>query len=479
MFRRFTDSTRLRPLGGAIVLLLAAEGLAGAATVDLVAAPRGTIVSEVAPLADPSQTYELYLPTRFDPRQKWPLLLIFDPRARGRDATELFRPAAEEFGWILAASNRTASDGLAESNQRAINAMFPDVMRRLPVDERRIHATGFSGGAVLSWTIGLLGGKLAGVISVCGRPAPEHLDRRPNFAFYAATGRTDFNYLPTLELMKIAEQAGVRRRLEVFDGPHAWFPPALARQAIAWLELGESRAGLATLSAEKTDQLFAEERAAAEALLAGGDPIDAERRARNVATAFRGLAEVGDLERRADELAKSSAYREAVKAAKAAERYETLGTRRIAEASAAMQREEPPTVAALRHQLGLEELLRRASESGAMGDAAHRLLARLHSQFSFYLVREWIAAGDYRRALPALEVATEARPEDPFGWYNFACVLARSNAPERAIAALGRALDAGLPRPEQMATDEDLASLRGRTDFAALLARARIPATTP
>lgn len=457
----------------ASVATLSSSAGAFAAPLDLATAPRGEILSAVEPLADPSQTYELYLPSRFDPQQRWPLLLVFDPRMRGRLAAELFRPAAEELGWIVASSNKTASDGLAESNQRAINAMFPDVMRRLPIDDRRIHATGFSGGAVLSWTVGVLGGKLAGVISVCGRPAPEHADKKPNFAFYAATGDEDFNYVPTLDLVRMAEKAGVRRRLEVFPGPHAWFPPELARQSLVWMEMGETRAGLASPPPELVARLFAEERQAAEALLDHGDPYVAERRARAVADTFRGLADVSGLESRAAALAKSQAYRTAAKAEEASERYERLGMRRIAEGAALLYRDDPPAAAALRHRLALDQLLRDAAGSGAEARAAKRLLNRTHVELYYYLAGEWLKAGDYRRALPALEVATAARPEEPYAWYNFACALARSGAAERAVAALTHSLENGLTNPAQMATDPDLASLAERADFQALLARAK------
>lgn len=132
----------------------------------------GSLTSAIPTLSDPTQTWELYLPQGFSPARKWPVLILFDPRSRGKVAAELFRAAADEFGWVLASSDNTMSDGPGEPNARAINAMIPDVMKRLPIDERRIYAGGFSGGAVLAWTVGLKGNYLAGVISIGGRPAP-------------------------------------------------------------------------------------------------------------------------------------------------------------------------------------------------------------------------------------------------------------------------------------------------------------------
>ncbi|MEO7794696.1 MAG: hypothetical protein ABIV06_07955, partial [Thermoanaerobaculia bacterium] len=92
--------------------------------------PQGTLTSAIPTLSDPTQSWELYLPQGFSPTRKWPVLILFDPRARGKVPAALFRDAADEFGWVLASSNNTMSDGPGEPNARAINAMIPDVMKR-------------------------------------------------------------------------------------------------------------------------------------------------------------------------------------------------------------------------------------------------------------------------------------------------------------------------------------------------------------
>ena len=72
--------------------------------------PLGEIVPRVVCDADPERSYALYLPSAYTPDRAWPLLYLYDPRRRGAAAAERFREAAETYGWILAASNDTASD---------------------------------------------------------------------------------------------------------------------------------------------------------------------------------------------------------------------------------------------------------------------------------------------------------------------------------------------------------------------------------
>src|SRR5512143_3793124 len=95
---------------------LVALSLAGVAQAN--AAPGSTVEGVVCP-SDPTQTYTLYLPPKYDRSRRWPLLLVFDPRGRGTLAAELFRDSAAAYGWIIVSSDNTRSDGPWEPNARA------------------------------------------------------------------------------------------------------------------------------------------------------------------------------------------------------------------------------------------------------------------------------------------------------------------------------------------------------------------------
>jgi hypothetical protein len=62
-------------------------------------------------------------------------------------------------------------------------------------------------------------------------------------------------------------------------------------------------------------------------------------------------------------------------------------------------------------------------------------------------------------------------PGDARSGYNLACLLARDGRSEEALRALRRALDAGYGDWDRLAEDADLAPLRDRPEFRALLAR--------
>ena len=76
----------------------------------------GEMVEGISCASDPSQTYTLYLPPGFTNDRRWPVLLVFDPRGRSVLAAELFREAADTYGWILVSSDNTRYDGPMEPN---------------------------------------------------------------------------------------------------------------------------------------------------------------------------------------------------------------------------------------------------------------------------------------------------------------------------------------------------------------------------
>jgi dienelactone hydrolase len=445
-----------------------------AAPLKLAGLERGVVHSGIAARPDPTQTYDLYLPTAFDPARRWPLLLVFDPRSRGRLAAEIFVPGAERFGWIVASSNNTRSDGPMEPNTRAVNAMFPDLMARLPVDDRRIYATGFSGGAIVAWVVGQRTGQIAGVISVGGRPDAGFGDAPPGFALWATAGTHDFNYHRTRALDELAGKGSRAHRLEFFEGGHAWLGAEDAARALAWMEVVALREGRRPADAALVERLLAEDLAGAEALLAAGRALAAQRRLHAVADTFRGLADISAIERRAAALEADPEVRRSIKEESVTFRFEEGARIRVGVALANLRSAEPvPALARLEAQLDLTRLLRHAAEGGPRADAALRVLAEVRSQFGFYLPRDFIASGAWARVVPSLRIATRVAPDDATLWYNLACSEARTGRAAEALVSLERALDLGIPRPTQLETDADLASLRSDPAFARLVEKAR------
>jgi predicted esterase len=205
--------------------------------------PRGQIVERIEALNDSSQSYALYLPSNYTPDRKWPVLYAFDPGARGRVPVERFKEAAEKYGWIVLGSNNSRNGPWAVV-VNAWNAMLKDSHQRFAIDDKRMYATGFSGGARAAVRIAIGCKCLAGVMANgAGFPVDLAPSAEMNFVFFGAAGVDDFNYAELTTLQEQLTKAGIIHRVQTFEGRHEWLPVAAATAAVEWMEVHAIKAG--------------------------------------------------------------------------------------------------------------------------------------------------------------------------------------------------------------------------------------------
>lgn len=192
--------------------------------------PRGQVVPRVPVAANPDHSYALYLPSAYSPDRTWPILYALEPGARGQLPVDRYAAAAEKLGVIVVGSHNSRNGSLERSIQ-AIDLLYADTHTRFRIDDRRLFATGFSGGARLS-LLWAKSGQLRGVIA-CGAGFMNDSDVPKQgvlpFALSLVTGDEDFNYE---ELRTLHKQLPAARYFE-FAGPHQWPPAEVLEQALA------------------------------------------------------------------------------------------------------------------------------------------------------------------------------------------------------------------------------------------------------
>jgi dienelactone hydrolase len=463
----------MRPLV-LVLLALGAPALGQGTDVE-----RGRLVEGLGCQGDPTQTYTVYLPTAYARDRPSPALIVLDPRGRSVRAAELFQEAAEEYGWILLSSNDSRSDSGADPNIKALRALWPEV-QRYGVDPRRIHLAGFSGTAKFAWFIARQAEGVAGVIASGAGWEPQHFDERFSVPSFGTAGDTDFNNTPMREVHARLREWGSPQRLEIFEGAHTWMPAALAREAIEWMEVQAMKEGLRPKDEALVARLLKEDLARAAELEAAGRVLEAQRRYTATADTFENLAPLTTARREAARLEALPATRHLVEEERRWDGYEQSMWRLHQEAYAELRTAEPPLRTALftmRFRIG--ELQERARAEGYEGVVGRRLLQTLATNAGYYLSQELRRQGEHARAAVALSVATEARPETPYLWYNLACARARAGSRGPALDALERAAALGFSDRELLASDEDLESLRDEARFQALRASLDDAGPTP
>ena len=355
---------------------------------------RGRIVEHLVCPSDPGETYTLYLPSSYDPSRRWPLLMIFDPGARAARAAEVFREAAERFGWMVAASE-TSRNGPWEPTLRAVNALWPALLGGYSVDERRIYTAGHSGGATVAWTVAQQTGRVAGVIA-SGQPNPG-ADQLKNvrFAWFGTAGHTDFNFLEVKAIDAQLGRAGRAHRVEFFDGGHQWPPADLAQRALGWMEAAAMKEGRRPRDLDLVRQLFAEDMTRARALHDRGLLIEAWRSYDTIVSTYDGLVDLADARARRTLLEADVAFKNARKIESRADDRERGEARAIGRLLTRLSADDRPLVGEIRNELSLDALIKASRGEDYEAQSAARSIGLVRIQLST-IIRELRNAHDIR-----------------------------------------------------------------------------------
>jgi predicted esterase len=426
--------------------------------------PRGVVIPSVPCVDKPEQTYALYLPSQYTPDRRWPVLFAFDPAARGRVPVELFREAAEKYGYIVAGSNNSRNDSYPHSIEAA-DAMMRDASRRFSLDLRRMYLTGFSGGARVATLIALTCKDcVAGAFAHgAGFPPTREPTGKPTFVYFAAVGDLDFNYYELLELEQQLDAQGVPNRVRRYAGPHRWAPQEICMEAIEWFELMAMKLGRREKDSAFIEQQFALASQEVEKLEKAGDPHTLWLHLHWFASEFDGLADASSFAARAAAMKDSPAVREGAKRERAAVEEQRRIVAPIADSIDALSA-DPVARAQIRLRLSsqIDALLNQIKQNkdavkGVILQRARTELSAVVTETGMQKLRE----KDVPLAIVLFEVSAELSPDAPFPFLLLARAHAQSGRKKETLRALQRALDRSFSR------DSLAAYLRNNAEFAA------------
>ncbi|HEY0556986.1 MAG TPA: hypothetical protein VGG20_22195, partial [Thermoanaerobaculia bacterium] len=413
--------------------------------------PRGKVVDKVVCAAKPGETYALYLPSGYTPSRAWPILYVLDPRSRGTLAAERFRAGAEAYGYILASSNNSLSDGPVEPNVEAMRAMWTDTHGRFQIDDHRVYAAGFSGTVRSCCTLArAVPGTIAGIIGAgAGFPFHEPPRKGDPFVFFGTLGDRDFNYYEVTDLEPRLDEAGIVHRIEIFDGVHQWPPEELATRALGWMEIQAMKAGTRAKDQALIDRLWQQTLTHAREAEAAGNLFQAHRYYSGAAADFAGLrpaADVAEAGRKAAVLAATPILQRDWKERQLRLKHDKeLLAGAPGLLAAANPSGEPATVAQVVAALRIPELRARAKSAVEPDErlSAQRVLNTLEVQTGYYLPQSYNQQQKWDQSIFVLSIAVEISPESPFNWYSRAQAYARKGDRKRALADLQTAVDKG------------------------------------
>ncbi|MES1218688.1 MAG: hypothetical protein ABUT20_24505 [Bacteroidota bacterium] len=199
----------------------------------------GKVIVHVICKTNPDQSYALYIPAVNS--KTLPVIYFFDPHGDGSLPVTKYKALADQYGFMLIGSNDSTNGNDWPTAENIWNALSSDTKNRLPIDDTRIYACGFSGGAKVAGYVALNHPEVKGVIAGGAALPDGTTPGNFHFSFTALAGEGDMNMTDVAAFSAALDQTQTKHRIIFFDGIHEWAPVNTMSIAFAGLLLDAMR----------------------------------------------------------------------------------------------------------------------------------------------------------------------------------------------------------------------------------------------
>ncbi len=274
----------------------------------------GEITEEVKCIDSPEETYAAYVPKSYSPEGRWPVIIAFDPAARGIIPVKLFRSSAEKYGYIVVCSNNS-KNGPWKDVIYSMKAVWNDIRKRFSVDTEMIYTTGFSGGSRAASLFAQITGITPAGIIACGAGLQKKL--KPEMIsgsfYYGIIGLEDFNYKEFQRLVPELKKSGIRYCIDYVSGVHKWPDEEAVSRALRWMEADAIIRNRVKEDPERVNKIFLCLKKYADSLVRSDKFFYGALYMDSIARHFKMLIPVDQLEKRVSDIMKGKKFEEFVR----------------------------------------------------------------------------------------------------------------------------------------------------------------------
>lgn len=405
-----------------------------------------------------NEPFMFHIPRGYESGEEVPVIFIFDPHARGRIAVNKYSDLANDFGFVLVASNNSMNNQPIEDGLKYYHEMKGGIGSRISIDPDRIYTMGFSGGARVAVSIAIQEKEIQAVIGCgAGFPAIQQMPA-PDFYYFGLVGYEDFNMGELINNDRVLSRSGFENELVVFDGGHDWPPEDVMREAFLALEIRhladaeKKEKAIVTRAIDyynnRIDEYVADDRY-----------FDAAETAERAASVLGPIVNTDDFKSQMRSFKKNPNYREDLSAmVKTMERETGLQNNYLA----AFENKGPDW------WKGEVQKLKTPSDD-VFEERLNRRLEAFLGLMAYMMTNKAISENDFDQAQKSLEVYRMIEPVNPEHAYLGAVVMMELGNEEAAATYLEQALVLGFNNAERLRQEEAFKNFDRRDEFLEML----------
>ena len=218
---------------------------------------KGVVIDTLSINDSIAETYSIYLPTAFTPEKTWPVLFVFDTNGRGSRATQLFRQAAEEQGYIIAASNNIKEKETLLNNVKVGTRLMNTVFNYFPIDNNMVFTSGLAEGARVASVLPTVFPVVKGVLAIGDAWVnDDYINKEAKFFFLGMAGYTDNKFNAMRETSEFLKRAKLESEFYPFEGGEEWPAAEVLNNAIGTLTMRSMAKGHRPKDLEMIENLY-------------------------------------------------------------------------------------------------------------------------------------------------------------------------------------------------------------------------------
>ena len=167
-------------------------------------------------------SYHVFVPSTVGDAKAWPVMIVFDPSGGKAHTLKRYIPGAQLNGWALAVSIEASNNSGGDTEELG-PAMIRDLLKRFPMDPKRIYSSGHSGGSRRAAKLGeiMRNEGFAGVLANGAGLGYERTYRQSSkSSVYALCGSNCYNRWDLPSSLK--DMSCRNEKIVFFPGGHAW-----------------------------------------------------------------------------------------------------------------------------------------------------------------------------------------------------------------------------------------------------------------